>query len=70
VTIQKARTPKVYVVTTPTGSRLVRAMSSQSAVKHAVLGTHSAKLASQDDLITALGKGLKVEDAGAEGDEA
>jgi len=68
LTVKKARTAKVYVVTTPSGVRLVRAMTSQSAIKHCVHNSHQARLASQNDLINLLDAHL-VEDAGTEGDD-
>ena len=68
MTVKKARTAKVYFVTTPTGIRLVRAMSQQGAIKHAVLSTHEAHVATQDELIATLGK-HEVEDAGSEIEE-
>jgi hypothetical protein len=49
--IRKPRTPKYYLVSTPTGMKLVKALSSQSAIKYTVLDTHKAALATQDDLI-------------------
>lgn len=69
MSIKKARTPKVYRVVTPDGTRLVRAVSPQQAIKHVVLGAYMARLATQDDLIS-LAQTHRVEDAGAdEGDE-
>ena len=67
MTIKKARTPKVYLVTTPTGPRLVRALSIQSAVKWAVLDTHAARVATQEDLLA--NRALDVADATADADE-
>ena len=61
------RSAKTYLVTTPTGPRLIKALSSQGAVKYAVLGTHAAKLAAVDDILAH--RDLKVEDATAEEDE-
>jgi hypothetical protein len=61
------RTAKVYIVTTPSGVKLVRALSSQSAIKHTVLGTHSARLATQDDLLA--NRTLDVQDATAQGED-
>ena len=65
VTKKTQRAAKVRLVTTPHGIRLVRALSDQSAIKHVVLGTHSARLATQDDLIKYLTT-HKVEDASIE----
>jgi len=58
----KPRESKVYVVTTPQGPRLVKAMSGAGAVKHVVVDTHSVSLASQSDLIKLLPT-VTVEDA-------
>jgi hypothetical protein len=57
------RTPKVYIVTTPSGKKLVRALSIQSAIKYTVLDTHSGKLASQEDLLA--NRDLELQDATA-----
>ena len=62
------RTAKVYTVLTPNGPRLVRALSSQSAIKHVVLGTHEARLATQQDLILLL-PDTQIEEAGAEDEQ-
>ena len=48
---KKPRVPKYYLVTTPAGIKLVKALSSQSAIKFTVLESHSAKIASQEDLL-------------------
>jgi hypothetical protein len=64
-TAKTPRTAKVYLVTTPQGRRLVRALTGQSAIKHVVLGTHDAKVATQDDLIAHL-PDTEIEDAGAD----
>ena len=63
MTTSKPRELKVYLVKTPTGVRLVRALSYNGAIKHVVLLTHTAKVPTVDDLITAIKDGVLVEDA-------
>ena len=58
------RKPKFYLVKTPTGERLVRAFTPIGAIKHCVGTTHLASVATQDQLIAALAKSVKVENAG------
>lgn len=72
MTISKAkpRAAKVYIISTPTGVRLIKATSVQGAIKYAVLGTHDGRVATQEDLIAHMGK-VRIEDAtAAEGDDA
>ena len=69
MTTRNPRTPKVFLTKTPTGERLIKALSSQGAIKYATAGTHTAALASQGDLVRLL-PGVKVEDATAEEVEA
>lgn len=57
---------RVYKVTTPTGVRLVKAGNKIQAHMHVARSTITADLASQDDLIDLVGKGVKVEEAGEE----
>ena len=59
----KPRAPKVYLVTTPTGLRLVRALTVVGAIGYVVDTTHSAQVASQDDLIRLVKGGTEIEDA-------
>ena len=66
---KQPRNPKVYLVTTPTGVRLIRAFSPAGAIKQAVGTSHSAAIATQDQLIAALAKGVKVEDGASEDDD-
>lgn len=58
------RTPRIYHVSSPTGARLVRAFTPAGAVNHVVGTSHEAHVASQDELLACIGKGVKVEDAG------
>jgi len=58
------RTPKVYLVTTEGKGRLVRAFSQIGAIKHAVHTVYEAHVATQNELINALARGAKVEEAG------
>lgn len=59
-------TTRIYRVISAHGDKLVRAASQAQAIRHVVANTYTAKVASQDDLITMLESGVKVEDAGAE----
>ena len=70
-----ANNTRIYVVTeaTPGGddaskltSRLVDAGSAAQAIGHCVRPKFAARVAEQSDLVTLLGKGVKVEKAGAE----
>ena len=56
-----ATATRVYIVTGPTGNRLVKATVASQAITHVAKSAFSAKVASQDDLIAALSKGTKVE---------
>lgn len=57
---------RIYIVTGPTGSRLVKASVASQAISHVAKSAFSAKVASQDDLVEALSNGIKVETYGAE----
>ena len=63
-TVKNARAPKVYLVKTPDKPRLVRAFTAPGAIKHTIATSYSAAIPSQDELITLISKGVKVEDAG------
>lgn len=53
---------RIYLVGTPEGdNRLIRAQSRQQAVWYVAQGKYLVRPAGQDDLITLLGKGVKVE---------
>ena len=56
------RKRNVYLVTTPTGKRLIRAFTPTGAIKFSAR-THHAAIATQDELISTLAAGAKVEDA-------
>lgn len=60
---------RIYIVNGGEQPRLVRAGSRSAAISHVVKTTYSAAVASQDNIVTALGQGIKVEDAGAEDGE-
>lgn len=63
------RKRNVYLVTTPTGKRLIRAFTPVGAIKFSAR-THHAAIATQDELISTLAAGAKVEDANdAPGDQ-
>ena len=59
-----ATSTRVYIVTGPTGNRLVKATVASQAITHVAKSSFSAKVASQDDLIEELSKGTKVESYG------
>lgn len=62
------KTPtRIYAVTnTSTGDvALVRAASPSAAIRHVTVGTYAAAVASQDELVAALGAGKTVQDASA-----
>ena len=53
---------RVYIVGTHTGeTRLVKAAVRQQALSHVANHLFTVRVATQDDLIDALGKGIKVE---------
>ena len=53
---------RVYIVGTHTGeTRLVKAAIRQQALTHVANHLFTVRVATQDDLITALGSGVKVE---------
>jgi hypothetical protein len=53
---------RVYIVGTHNGeTRLVKAAVRQQALTHVANHLFTVRVASQDDLINALGKGIKVE---------
>jgi hypothetical protein len=53
---------RVYIVVTHTGeARLVKAAVRQQALSHVANYLFTVRVATQDDLITALGNGIKVE---------
>lgn len=60
-------TTRIYLITNGAADpRLVRAPNQAQALRH-IVKPYKAEVASQDDLIAALGKGVKVEEAKAEG---
>jgi len=55
-------TQRIYIVGTPTGeTRLVRASVKQQALSHVANSTFTVQVASQDDLVQAVTKGVQVE---------
>ena len=55
-------TQRIYIVGTPTGeTRLVRASIKQQALHHVANSTFTVQVASQDDLVKAVTKGVPVE---------
>lgn len=59
-----ATATRIYLVTGPTGSRLIKATVASQAITHAAKAAFTAKVASQDDLVEALSNGTKVETYG------
>jgi hypothetical protein len=55
---------RIYIVTGPTGTRLVKAAAPSQAITHVAKSAFTAKVASQDDLVEALSSGIKVETYG------
>lgn len=61
---------RVYLVTHAKGAkRLVRASSQAQALRHASRGDYTVDVPTQDELVTALTSGTKVEDAKESDDE-
>lgn len=56
---------RIYVVGGPTGIHLVNAPSKQTAVAYVANSKYNAHVASQQDLVELLGKGVQVEHARA-----
>ena len=55
-------TQRIYIVGTPTGeTRLVRASVKQQALSYVANSTFTVQVASQDDLVQAVTKGVQVE---------
>ena len=52
---------RIYIVTGPTGTRLVKAAAPSQAITHVAKSEFDARVASQDDLVQALSDGVKVE---------
>lgn len=53
---------RIYLVGTPDGkTRLIKAALRQQALSHVANSLLSVRVASQDDLVTELGKGTQVE---------
>jgi hypothetical protein len=59
-----ATSTRIYLVSGPTGTRLVKASVASQAITHAAKSAFTAKVASQDDLVEAVSKGIKVETYG------
>jgi hypothetical protein len=55
---------RIYIVTGPTGTRLVKAAAPSQAITHVAKSVFDARVASQDDLVEAIGNGVKVETYG------
>lgn len=57
---------RIYKVTTPLGSQLIRAQTPAAAIRHAVRDLFDAEVASQDDIVKLVAAGEKVIDAGVD----
>jgi hypothetical protein len=55
---------RIYIVTGPTGTRLVKASAPSQAITHVARSAFDARVASQDDLVEAVSNGVKVETYG------
>jgi hypothetical protein len=55
---------RIYIVTGPTGTRLVKASAPSQAITHVARSVFDARVASQDDLVEAVSNGVKVETYG------
>jgi hypothetical protein len=55
---------RIYIVTGPTGTSLVKAGAPSQAITHVAKSEFDARVASQDDLVQALSNGVKVETYG------
>ena len=56
-----ATATRIYIVTGPTGTRLIKASAPSQAITHVARSVFDARVASQDDLVEALSSGVKVE---------
>jgi hypothetical protein len=52
---------RIYVVGGPTGIHLVSAITKQAAIAYVAHNVYKATVATQNDLVELLGKGVKVE---------
>lgn len=60
-----ATATRIYIVTSTEGvTRLVKATVASQAITHVAKNAFTARVASQDDLVQALGNGVKVETYG------
>ena len=59
---------RIYLIsrTDGTASAIVRASSQAAAVRHVTRSAYTVRVADQDDLVTAISAGLKVQEAGDE----
>lgn len=55
---------RIYLVTTPSDSRLVRAPNASQAIRHVARDIIEASVADQDELVLLVGRGVKVEACG------
>jgi hypothetical protein len=55
---------RIYIVTGPTGTSLVKASAPSQAITHVAKSAFDVRVASQDDLVDAVSNGVKVETYG------
>lgn len=55
---------RIHLVTVGDTKRLVKAVSKNAAIRHVAQGLMTVRVASQDDIVEALSKGVPVETAG------
>lgn len=60
---------RIYLVGTKDGVRLVKAAVRQQALTHVANSLFEIRVASQDDLVEALGNGVKIEQYSGEQEE-
>lgn len=60
--MKKAK-PRIYIIRSESGNRLVRAFNKAAALRHAARLTMTVALASQDDIINAMSKQIPIDDA-------
>jgi hypothetical protein len=65
-----ATATRIYTVANATTTRLIRATTQAAAVRHATRTEYRCSVASTEDVVELLSKGVSVEDSGADTDLA
>jgi len=61
---------RIYKVTNKAGiTQGIRAATQAQAIRHAARGEYKAAVASQDDIVSMMSAGVKIEEAGKEQDD-